>query len=65
MPNIQNNPTRFKNGNIRNRLAAMLKKYGIPDALRQILHNEIEKTARYWYLAGGGKEEDFEKLFNQ
>ena len=63
--NKPNNPTRFANKNIRNRFARMLEKYGISDALRQILHNEIEKTARYWYVAGGGKEEDFEKLFNQ
>lgn len=63
--NTPNNPTRFANKNIRNRFARMLEKYGISDALRQILHNEIEKTARYWYVAGGGKEEDFEKLFNQ
>lgn len=65
MPNTPNNPTRFRHANIRNRLADLQAKYGLSDAVRQILHNEIEKTARYWYLAGGGKEEDFEKLFNQ
>ena len=63
--NTPNNPTRFANKNIRNRLAALQAKYGLSDTLRQILHNEIEKAARYWYVAGGGKEEDFEKLFNQ
>lgn len=62
--NKPNNPTKFNNSNIRNRLAALQAKYGLSDTLRQMLHNEIEKTARYWYVAGGGKEEDFEKLFN-
>ena len=62
--NKPNNPTKFNNSNIRNRLAALQAKYGLSDTLRQILHNEVEKTARYWYMAGGGKEEDFEKLFN-
>lgn len=65
MPNTPNNPTRFANKNIRNRLADLQAKYGLSDALRQILHNEFEATARHWFERAGWKEEDFEKLFNK
>lgn len=63
--NTPNNPTKFNNGNIRNRLAALQAKYGLSDTLRQMLHNEFEATAKHWWEKAGGKEEDFEKLFNQ
>ena len=65
MPNTPNNPTRFRHANIRSRLADLQAKYGLSDALRQILHNEFEATAKYWFERAGGKEEDFEKLFNK
>jgi hypothetical protein len=65
MPNTPNNPTRFANKNIRNRLADLQAKYGLSDALRQILHNEFEAAAKYWFGRAGGKESKFEKLFNQ
>ena len=63
--NTPNNPTRFRHANIRNRLADLQAKYGLSDALRQILHNEIEATAKHWFGRAGGKEGKFEKLFNQ
>lgn len=63
--NKPNNPTQFKNSNIRNRLAALQAKYGLSDTLRQMLHNEFEATAKHWWERAGGKEGKFEKLFNQ
>ena len=63
--NTPNNPTRFRHANIRNRLADLQAKYGLSDTLRQMLHNEIEATAKHWFGRAGGKESKFEKLFNQ
>lgn len=65
MPNRPNNPTRFRFGNIRNRLAAFALKNSLGDFARNILQNEFEETARFWFIQGGGVESDFEQKFNE
>ena len=60
----QNTTRTFTNNAIRNRLADLQKRFLLKDTTRQILHNEIESAARYWFIRGGGVEADFEKLFN-
>lgn len=65
MPNKPNNSTRHRRKNISARLREMVKKHGLPDTTRQILQNEFEATALYWFIEAGGTPEDFEKLFNQ
>ena len=54
----------FKNNQIRDRLADLQKRLPLSDTARQILHNEIESAAKFWFIQGGGVEGDFEKLFN-
>lgn len=56
--------TRYHHHNIRNRLAALQMKYAINDTARQIIQSEIEAASLYWFLRGGGTEEEFDKLFN-
>jgi len=56
--------TRYKFNNIRNRLATLQLKYNLPDPARQIIQNEIEAAARFWFVEGGGCAEDFETKFN-
>ena len=64
MPNIPNNPTRFHHSHIRTRLQKFQLQNGLSDTARQILHNEIEAAARYWFIQAGGSVEDFEVKFN-
>ena len=54
----------FKNNQIRDRLADLQKRLLLSDIARQILHNEIESAAKFWFIQGGGVEGDFEKMFN-
>ena len=60
----QNTTRTFTNNAIRNRLADLQKRFLLKDTARQILHNEIEAAARYWFVRSGGVEADFKKLFN-
>ncbi len=60
----QNTIRTFLNNNIRNRLADLQKRFKIHDEARQIIHNEIEAAAKYWFIQGGGSESDFETKFN-
>lgn len=55
----------FNNTRIRTRLAQLQKRFGLKDEARQILHNEIEAAALYWFIQGGGNESDFESKFNE
>jgi hypothetical protein len=64
MPNKPNNPTRFARKNIAKRLRELGNKSAIPDTTRQILQNQFDATALYWFLQGGGTVDDFEKLYN-
>lgn len=57
--------TRHRRKNISARLRELGKKNGLPDTTRQILQNEFEATALYWFLQAGGNAEDFEKVFNE
>lgn len=61
----QNTIRIFNNTRIRDRLAQLQKRFGLQDEARQILHNEIEAAALYWFIQGGGVEADFEKKFNE
>lgn len=65
MPNIPNNPTRFRHSNIRKHLHIFQRQHGLSDHARQILQNEIEAAARYWFIQAGGSAEDFEIKFNE
>lgn len=58
-------PRAFKNSQIRDRLADLQKRLLLSDTARQIIHNEIEAAALYWFIQAGGVESDFEKLFNR
>ena len=60
----QNTTRTFTNNRIRDRLAELQKRFGLKDQARQIIHNEIESAALYWFIQGGGKEADFESKFN-
>ena len=55
----------FKNNQIRDRLADLQKRLLFSETARQILHNEIESAAKFWFIQGGGVESDFEELFNR
>lgn len=65
MPNKPNNPQVFRFGNIRNRLAKIQIQHGLSEFARNILQNEFEAAAKYWFIQGGGKEADFEQKFNE
>lgn len=54
----------FTHAAIRKRLAALQQRFKMKDENRQIIHNEIEAAARYWFIQGGGSESDFENKFN-
>lgn len=54
----------FNNNRIRDRLAQLQKRFSLQDEARQIIHNEIEAAAKFWFIQGGGVEADFEKQFN-
>ncbi len=54
----------FTHSNIRKRLLALQLRFKLKDESRQIIHNEIESAARYWFIQGGGSEADFEIKFN-
>lgn len=56
--------TRYHHSNIRNRLAALQRKTRMADTTRQTIQNEIENASLYWFVQGGGNEEDFEIKFN-
>ena len=60
----QNTTRTFTNNAIRDRLADLQKRFLLKDTTRQILHNEIEAAARYWFIRGGGVEADFDNFFN-
>lgn len=60
----QNTVRSFTNNRIRDRLANLQKRFSLQDEARQILHNEIEAAAKFWFIQGGGVEADFEKQFN-
>ena len=60
----QNTIRSFINRSIRNRLADLQKRFSLKDEARQIIHNEIEAAALYWFIQGGGSEADFETKFN-
>ena len=61
----QNTTRTFTNNRIRDRLAELQKRFGLKDQARQIIHNEIEAAAKFWFIQGGGKEADFEFKFNE
>ena len=61
----QNTVRSFTNNRIRDRLANLQKRFSLQDEARQILHNEIEAAAKFWFIQGGGKEADFEFKFNE
>lgn len=61
----QNTVRSFTNNRIRDRLANLQKRFSLRDEARQILHNEIEAAAKFWFIQGGGKEADFEFKFNE
>jgi hypothetical protein len=61
----QNSIRTFTNNRIRDRLAQLQKRFGLKDEARQILHNEIEAAAKFWFIQGGGIEADFESKFNE
>jgi len=61
----QNTTRAFTNDRIRNRLHDLKKRFEINDQARQIIHNEIEAAARFWFIQGGGTAEDFEIKFNR
>ena len=54
----------FKNNQVCDRLADLQKRLLLSDTARQIIHNEIESAAKFWFIQGGGVEADFEKMFN-
>ena len=60
----QNTVRSFTNNRIRDRLANLQKRFSLQDEARQIIHNEIEAAAKFWFIQGGGKESDFESKFN-
>ena len=60
----QNTVRSFTNNRIRDRLANLQKRFSLQDEARQIIHNEIEAAAKFWFIQGGGVEADFEKQFN-
>jgi hypothetical protein len=65
MPRNREQNTKYARKNISYRLRELSNKYAIPDTTRQILQNEFEATALFWFVLGGGTVEDFEKLFNE
>jgi len=60
----QNTIRTFTNDRVRNRLHDLQKRFAISDQARQVIHNEIEAAAKYWFVQGGGTEADFETKFN-
>lgn len=61
----QNTTRTFTNNRIRDRLAQLQKRFSLQDEARQIIHNEIEAAAKFWFIQGGGNESDFESKFNE
>jgi len=61
----KNTARAFKHNQIRNRIAEPQKRFRLHEEARQIIHNEIESAARFWFIQGGGLEADFETRFNE
>lgn len=61
----QNTARTFTHSRVRARLAELQKRFAPHEEARQIIHNEIESAARFWFIQGGGLEADFETKFNE